>query len=339
MLNFASDNASGIHPEVLAALAEASSGWTTAYGDDPYTARAVQSFREHFGPQIEVYFVFTGTAANVLALAAVTRPYESVLCADSAHVQVDECGAVERFAGCKVLPLPTVHGKIEPESIRRHLQRFGDQHHSQPRIVTITQPTECGTLYTPDEVRAIARLVHSHEMLLHMDGARLSNAAAALGLSLREATAELGVDVLSFGGTKAGLLCGEAVVFFTPPFPRAFSYLRKQALQLASKMRFLAVQLEALLANGLWRRNALHAIAMAQRLASGASKLPGVRLTHPVEANSVFAILPRDRIAAIQARAEFYVWNEELAEVRWMTSFATTAEDVEAFLHHLRELL
>ncbi|HEV3469128.1 MAG TPA: low specificity L-threonine aldolase [Pyrinomonadaceae bacterium] len=323
---FASDNNAGVHPRVMEALRAANVGHAVAYGDDPFTERAAATLRGHFGGGAEVFFVFGGTGANVLCLQAMTRPHHAVVCAETAHVYVDECGAPERFAGCKLLPVRTPDGKLRAEQIGPLLGRTGDQHHVQPRVVSVSQPTELGTVYTAKELKALSDFARGRGLLLHVDGARLSNAAEHLGVSLREAAA--GADALSFGGTKNGMMYGEAVVFNDAELARDFKYLRKQGAQLASKMRFVAAQFEALLAEDLWLANAAHANRMARLLASELGRLPGVRLTQPVESNAVFAVLPRERVAAIQREFFFYVWNEETSEVRLMASFDTTEEDV-----------
>ena len=330
--SFASDNNAGIHPEILAAIGAANHGHVRAYGDDPYTARAVEVFRSHFGAAAEVFFVFNGTGANVLGLQALVRPFEAVICADLAHINVDECGAPERFTGCKLLGVPAPDGKLTPAAIAGKLRGIGIQHHVQPRVVSISQSSEYGTVYTPAEIRVLAEFAHAHDLLLHMDGARISNAAAALDLPLGAITVDAGVDVLSFGGTKNGLLGGEAVVFFDPARAERFRFLRKQGMQLSSKMRFVAAQFEALLGTDLWRRSARHANAMARRLAGGLGAIPEVTITQPVEANAVFAILPHDRIPALQAQAFFYVWDDTRDEVRLMASFDTTEDDVDRFI-------
>ncbi len=333
---FASDNTAGAHPAVLEAIARANRGHAPAYGDDPLTARAVERFREHLGPDVAVFFVFGGTAANVLGLQAVLASHEAVICADLAHINVDECGAPEKFIGCKLLPLPAPDGKLTPEGVRSRLRGIGVPHHVQPRVVSVTQATEYGTVYRPDELRTLAEVAHGNGLLLHMDGARLANAAASLGLPLRALTGEVGVDLLSFGGTKNGLLGAEAVVFFDRERARAFPFIRKQGMQLASKMRFLAAQLDALLADDLWLRNARCANAMARRLAERVAGIPEIRLTQPVEANAVFAVVPPAVVRRLQAEYHFYLWDERRSEVRWMTSFDTTEADVDAFADAIR---
>lgn len=336
MRSFASDNNSGAHPLVLEALAEANAGHAVGYGADPWTERAQAAVADLFGPDATAYFVFLGTAANVLGLQALVRPFEAVVCADHAHIHVDECGAPERHLGCKLLPLTSDNGKIRPEQLKPLLASHGFEHHSQPRAVSITQATEFGALYTADEVRALADLAHENGMFLHMDGARLANACAAKGLSLKALCADTGVDVVSLGGTKNGLMFGEAVVFLRPGLDGHFRYQRKQAMQLYSKMRFVSAQFLALFGTDLWLENARRANAMAARLARGLERYEDVTVTRPVQTNAVFARLPRQAAHALREDFFFYVWDQvsqpESPEVRWMCSFDTTDEDVDAFL-------
>ena len=329
--NFASDNNAGVHPEVLDAIARANRGHVVAYGDDPYTRSALAKFEEHFGAGIDVFFTFNGTGANVLSLQSLNRSYHAVLCSEYAHIYTDECGAPEKHTGCKLIPLPHQDGKITLDSVRHAYHGIGDQHHVQVRVISITQSTEMGTVYQPEEIRALADFAHQHEMFLHVDGARIANAAVTLGQTLRQATRDLGVDVLSFGGTKNGIMGGEAVVFFNQKLSADFLYLRKQGMQLASKMRFIAAQFEALLTNDLWRRSAEHANRMARVLEAEVRKIPRVRVVWKVEANGVFAQIPRPAIAKIKERYFFYPWIEEECIVRWMCSFDTTEEDVKEF--------
>ena len=335
--SFASDNNAGVHPEILAALARANQGHVVAYGADTYTRSAIKKFEEHFGSDIAVFFTFNGTGANVLGLQALTRSFQSVLCSAYAHIYTDECGAPEKHTGCKLIPLPQQDGKITPDSVRHAYHGIGDEHHSQPRVISITQSTEMGTVYRPEEIRALAEFAHAHNMFLHMDGARIANASASLGQTLRAATRDLGVDVLSFGGTKNGILGGEAVVFFQPRLSDNFLYLRKQGMQLASKMRFIAVQFEALLTNDLWRRSAEHANRMALLLEKEVSRIPGVKVVWKVEANGVFAQIPRHSIEKIKRHYFFYMWMEEESIVRWMCSFDTTEEDIREFVKVVAE--
>jgi len=337
--SFASDNNAGVHPEVLKAIAAANQGHVVGYGDDPYTGSAVRQFKRHFGDDIEVFFVFNGTAANCLGLKALTNSYHAVICGEAAHIYVDECGAPEKFTGCKLIPIPTHDGKLTVESVRAAYHGIGVEHHVQPRVISITQATEVGTVYKPNELRQLANFAHEHGMFLHVDGARIANAAAALGLKLREATRHLGVDVLSFGATKNGAMGAEAVIFFDPALAADFRYYRKQGMQLASKMRFLSAQFESLLEDDLWLRNAQHANRMAQLLKREVNKIPQVKVVHRVEANGVFARIPRRAIARLQKRYFFYVWNEEQSVVRWMCSWDTTEADVQQFVEFVRRCM
>jgi len=327
---FASDNAATVHPDVLAAIGKVNAGHAFGYGHDDLTRSVEASLKRHFGAA-RVFLVFNGTGANVLCLRAICRPYEAVICPETAHLNLDECGAPEAIAGVKLLPVPTDQGKLTPELVRSMIAHVGDEHSVQPRAVSLSQSTELGTVYDPAELRAIAAVAHEHGLFVHMDGARLSNAAAALDLPLRALTAEVGIDVLSFGGTKNGLMLGEAVVFFDSARADGFEYLRKQSMQLASKMRFLAAQFDALLTDNLWERCAGHANAMAARLAEAVDGLPGLTITRPVQANAVFATLPPEATTTLQEQFPFYVWDEATGEVRWMCAWDTTEEDVEAF--------
>ncbi|MFZ0091913.1 MAG: beta-eliminating lyase-related protein [Solirubrobacteraceae bacterium] len=337
MKSFASDNYAPAHPDVLAALAVANEGHAPAYGADPWTRRAEEVLRGHFGPDAETLLVFNGSGANVLALRAVCRPWEAVICTTVAHVNVDEGGAPERIAGVKLLTAPTSDGKLTPADVRALATRIGDEHAVQPRLVTITQSTELGTRYAPDEIAALARTVHDLGLRLHVDGARLANAAAALGAQLAAITTDVGVDVLTLGATKNGALLGEAVVFLDPALADGARYLRKQTLQLASKGRFLAAQFVAMFEGDLWRRLAEHANAMAARLAGRVAEIPGITLTQKVQANAVFAVLPRDAADAVRPAWPFYDWDERTGEVRLMCSWDTTSEDVDAFARALSE--
>ena len=337
--SFASDNNAGIHPEILKAIALVNQGHVVGYGADPYTAIMVNTFREHFGEDAEVFVVFNGTGANTLSLQAMTKSYQAVICAASAHIYTDECGAPEKFTGCKLIPITTSDGKLTVEMVRHAYHGIGDEHHVQPKVISITQATEMGTVYRPEEIRALASFAHERDLYLHMDGARLANAAAALGQTLRQATRDLGVDVLSFGGTKNGIMGGEAVVFFRPELAQDFLYLRKQSMQLASKMRFISAQLGALLTNDLWLMNAQHSNRMARLLEKELRQIPGVKIFYHVEANGVFVKIPRESIPIIQERYFFFVWQEEESVVRWMCSFDTTEEDVQNFAQFVREAL
>ncbi len=336
---FASDNNAGVHPRVMEALLAANRGHVRAYGDDPFTEAAGRKFREHFGADSRAFFVYGGTGANVLGLEAVTRPHEAVVCASTAHINVDECGAPEKMAGCKLLALSTPDGKLRPEMVEPLLADLGDQHHVQPRVVSVSQPTELGTVYTVEELRRLSEFAHARRMLLHVDGARLANAAAHLGTGLGELTAGAGVDVLSFGGTKNGMMYGEAVVFTRAEPARGFEYVRKQGAQLPSKMRFVAAQFDALLTEDLWLENARRANAMARLLAREFEAIPRIRLTQAVESNAVFAAVPPEHVARIQEEFFFYVWNNETSEARFMASFDTEEEDVRGLARVVRETL
>ncbi len=336
---FASDNNSGVHPAIMTAIVEANQGHTLAYGDDPYTSKAVSKFKEIFGDDIDVFFVFIGSAANVLGLKAITNTYNSIICADTAHINVDECAAPERFTGCKLLTVPTQDGKLTVDLVKTHMHGFGFQHHAQPRVISISQATELGTLYKPNEIKALADYAHQNGLLLHMDGARLGNAAVSLGVSFKEFTKDAGVDVLSFGGTKNGMMYGEAIVFFDKSLSKNFMYTRKQGLQLASKMRFVSAQFLAYLSNNQWYETAKHSNRMAKILAEKVRVIPNVRVTQKVEANGVFAIIPQKVISALQKEYFFYDWDEAKSEVRWMTSWDTTEEDINNFTQKLKELV
>jgi threonine aldolase len=327
-----------MHPAVLAAVVAANEGHAAAYGGDPWTVRSLQRFREHFGAHAQAFPVFNGTGANVLCLEALTQPWQAVVCARTAHLHVDECGAPER-AGRKLLVVDTPDGRLTPELVEPLLVRVGDEHVVQPRVISITQSTELGTVYSPDAVAALAGWAHTHGMLLHVDGARLANAAASLGVPLRALTTDAGVDALSFGGTKNGAMGAEAVVLLREDVADGFRYRRKQAMQLGSKMRYLSAQLDALLTDDLWRRNAEHANAMARRLADGVRDIAGVRITQPVEANAVFAILDPAVTERLQEEWPFHVWDDGTGEVRWMAAWDTTPDDVDRFAAAIRAAL
>ncbi|GAA0946017.1 low specificity L-threonine aldolase [Nonomuraea longicatena] len=328
---FASDNYAGVHPEILQAIAEANGGHQVSYGDDVYTEALQDVFRRHFGDSATTYPVFNGTAANVVSLRSMLQPWEAVVCAETAHINADEGGAPEVVGGIKLHTVPTPDGKLTPELIDRQAWGFGDVHRAQPRVVSISNSTELGTVYTPEEVRAICDHAHERGLLVHLDGSRLTNAAAALEVPLRALSTDAGVDVLSFGGTKIGLLYGEAVVVLNPEAARGVDYIRKTYMQLSSKMRFVSAQFEALLSGELWLRNARRANAMAARLAAAVEEIPGVRLSRPAQANAVFVVLPPDVTGRLQKRFRFYTWSEATGEVRWMCSFDTTPADVDAF--------
>lgn len=335
---FASDNNSGIHEEIMNAIQDANFGHAVGYGDDIYTKHAIDCFKNHFGETIEVFFAFNGTGANVLAINSIANSFNSVICAATAHINVDECGAPEKMSGCKLIPVETKNGKLTPELIKKQLHGFGFEHHSQPKIISISQVTELGTIYTIDEIKQITTLAHNHNMYVHMDGARIANAAAALGLPFKTFTIDAGIDVLSFGGTKNGMMLGEAVIFFNKALCLNTKYFRKQSAQLFSKMRFIGAQFSAYLNNELWLQNAEHANKMAKLLANKVEEL-GVTITQPVEANAIFAIIDDEIRDSLQKEYFFYPWDEHKHEVRWMTSFDTNEEDIYMFCNKLKELL
>jgi len=335
---FASDNYAGVHPEVLQALTDANEGHQVSYGEDDYTTKLTDVIREHFGARSEVFPVFNGTGANVLSLTAMMPRWGAVICSSLAHIHTDEGGAPERVSGLKLYPVSHHQGKITPEEIATEAFGFGDEHRAQPAVVSITQSTELGTVYTPSEVKDIADFTHDHGMLLHMDGARLWNAAASLGVPFSAFTSDVGVDIVSLGGTKNGIMGAEAIVVINPEAVDGLIYLRKMSMQLASKMRFVSAQLLALFENGLGLRSATHANTMAQRLrnsleegiASGA--LSGLSFSAPTQANAVFAVLDPEVSDRIRQTFRFYDWDRSVGEVRWMCSFDTTEEDIERFV-------
>jgi threonine aldolase len=326
---FASDNSATVHPAVMQAMTAANTGHAVSYGEDRWTREAVETIRRHVGPDVSVFFVYNGTAANVLAVDACTHSTDAVLCTQEAHIATDECGAPERIAGVKLIAVPAEHGKLSPEAIDAPFEDLRLPHQNRPALVSITQSTELGTVYTPQEISAISTAAHRRGMLVHMDGARIANAAASLGTSLREITVDCGVDLLSLGATKNGIMFGEAVVFLNPRLAGRFELVRKQGMQLASKMRFIAAQFASLFGSDLWLENARHANRCAALLAQRLSALSGVEIVHPVEANAVFARVPLDRIAAIQDRFHFYTWAERDRVVRIMTSFDTQEGDID----------
>lgn len=341
---FASDNYSGIHPEVLAAIAAANDGHQIAYGEDQYTARLQEAFRSHFGAHVEAFPVFNGTGANVVGLQSMLPRWGAVISASTAHINVDEGGAPERMGGMKLLTVPAADGKLTPELVDREAWGWGDEHRAQPLVVSITQSTELGTLYTPDEIRALADHAHERGMRLHLDGARISNAAAALDVPLAAFTSDVGVDLLSFGGTKNGAMLGEAIVVLNPEASDGLVYARKYSMQLASKMRFVSAQLIALLEGDLWLRNARRSNAMAARLRGGieaalaAGTIRGVAFTQPTQSNGVFATLPDGVADRLRESFRFYDWDAARNEVRWMCSFDTQESDVDAFVAELARL-
>jgi threonine aldolase len=336
---FGSDNHSGIHPKILTAIQEANHGHAPSYGTDIWSEKAIALFKKEFGPQAEVFFVFNGTAANVLSLRGMLASYQSVLCSDVSHLQMDECGAPEFFAGCKLHTLPSQQGKISLQDLKAALIRRGDQHFSQAKVVSLTQPTELGTCYSLAEVKTIVDWAHHEKLWVHLDGARLANAAHHLGASFRELTTDLGVDVVSFGGTKNGLMMGEAIVFLNPALADNFKYIRKQSAQLPSKTRFLAAQFEAYLAQSLWKEIAEHSATMAERLYQGLKGLPSFEITAARHSNAVFVKIPKDYVKLLREKYFFYVWDEKTFECRLMTSWDTTTEDVDGFVALAQKLL
>lgn len=345
-ISFGSDNHAGIHPAVFEALTRANNDYQPAYGDDSFSLQAQALFKEVFGPRAHSFFVFNGTGANVLCLKALTQPYNAIVCAQTAHINVDECGAPENATGCKLLTCPVSDGKLRPEDVKKQLHGFGFQHHAQPKVISISQATEMGTLYTPQEIKALADLAHSYGMYLHVDGSRLANAAASLNCSMADLTSACGIDALSLGGTKNGMLLAEAVVLFDAQLAENFLYIRKQAMQLFSKSRFIAAQYLTYFENELWRSNARHAnemaLYLAQQLEKMASQLPNpdvIRITQPVESNAVFAIIPKDVCQKLMDDYCFYVWDEDTGEVRWMCAFNTQKVHIDQFVKDLNNNL
>ncbi len=336
---FASDNNAGVLPEILKELQLVNQGHTLGYGNDIYTEEACRLFRSHFGEDTETFFVFTGTAANVLGISGVTKSWNSIITSSTAHLESDECGAPEKFTGCKVLTVDTPDGKINCELIERHVHGFGFEHHAQPKVISVTQSTEMGTLYTADEIRKLADFAHIRGMLLHMDGARIANAAVALDLQFREFTTDAGLDILSFGGTKNGMMFGEAICFLRPGLADNFKYVRKQGMQLASKMRFISAQFIAYFRDDLWKHSALHANKMAKVLSEQLTGIQGTRITQRVQANGVFVIMPPAVAERLKEKYFFYTWNELTSEYRLMTSWDTEEKDINDFIRLLKEAL
>ena len=336
---FGSDNHSGVHPEIIKAINSVNVGYSVAYGDDFYTERAVKKFKEHFGKGVDVYFVGNGTAANILGLKVVTNSFNSIFCADVAHLNVHECCGPEKFTGCKLVTINAPDGKLSVDLIKPHIVGVGDPHMAQPKVISITQSTERGTVYTPTEIKALSGFAHKNGMLLHMDGARLCNAAAYLDESLNAITGDVGVDVLSFGGTKNGMMFGDAVIFFDKKLSQNFEFIRKQGMHLTSKMRFISAQFEALLTNDLWLKNARHANKMAQLLYSEVKSIPQIKITQKVQGNAVFAQLPKKITNKLWKKYSFHIIDEKTEEVRWMCSFNTTKEDVLKFVETIRQTI
>jgi threonine aldolase len=339
MKTFASDNYSGVHPEIMQALANANTAHAGSYGNDEYTERATQKFKDLFGQNIEVFFVYNGTAANVLGLSALTQSFNSIICSEGAHINVDESTAPEKFTGCKLITIPSIDGKIYASQVEQKIQRLDDQHHPQAKVISISQSTEYGTVYSCSEIKQLSDVAKKYNLYLHMDGSRISNAAVSLNKSFREFTVDAGVDVLSFGGTKNGMMFGEAIVFFKPELASHFKFVRKQGMQLNSKMRFISAQFEALLTNDLWKRNATHTNRLAKLLEKELKQIAAVTITQKIEGNGVFAIMPPEIIPELQKESPFYVWNEKLNEVRLMCSWDTTEEEIKNFVTLVKKLV
>jgi threonine aldolase len=336
MKGFASDNYSGAHSKIIEAVINANKNHEKAYGNDQYTEEAVGKFKQIFGDDIDVYFVFTGTGANVLSLKTVTQSYNAIICSEFAHINVDETGAPENLTGCKLLTIQTNDGKITVDGIKKYMYRIGDEHFAQPKIISISQPTELGTLYTVDEIKEISQYAKKNNLLLHVDGARISNAAVALNLNFKQFTKDVGVDILSFGGAKNGLMFGEAIIFFNTNLSANFKFFRKQSMQLSSKMRFISAQFTALLINDLWKQNAQQSNKMAQYLYNKIKDFKEIRITQKVETNGVFAVMPRELALKLQQKFPFYFWKEEIGEVRFMMSFDNTTQEIDEFVELIK---
>ena len=338
MKSFASDNYSGIHPEILKSIQEANLQHEISYGDDNYTAKADQIFEQLFG-KVKVLYAFNGTGANIISLKCCTLPFQAIICAETAHVNADECGAPTQNIGSSLITIKTPNGKLTPELIQPFLSRIGNVHNTQPKTISISQSTELGTVYSIAELTTLCDFAHQHGLYVHLDGARISNAVVSLGVSLKEATVDCGVDIMSFGGTKNGMMIGEAVLIFNEELKANAPYYQKQTAQLFSKNRFIAAQFIALLTNDLWKQMATHANKMAQILAAEVQKIEGVTLTQPINANGVFVIIPRHAIEPLQKKYRFYVWDEQTSELRWMCSFDTTEDEVFDFVDTLKQLV
>ncbi len=330
---FASDNTTGVHPRVMQALNDVNVGACKPYGDDEYCQQAQKAFKKVFGDDIAVYFALNGTGSNVLALKSVLRPWEGTICADTSHLNTDEVGAPEANTASKLLLYPAKNGKLTPEGIEHYLHDLDNEHHTKPCLVSLTQTTEQGTVYTVEEIKAITSLAHEHGLYVHMDGSRIANAVAALNVDVTEITRDAGIDVLSFGGTKNGLMMGEAVIYFNTSLVRDFFRMRKQCFQHISKMRYIAAQFLAYFEENLWIKNAKHANDMAQYLAKELNTVPNIKISRPTEANAVFSIMPPELIKTLQEHYYFYELNPHIHETRLMCSFATTKEDIDNFVN------
>ncbi len=334
----ASDNSSGVHPKILQALVDCNDGDALPYGDDNYTKEALKRFKEVFGERSETYFVQSGTAANVLGLSSILQPFEAVICAETAHINTDECGALEKFTGSKILQIPSRNGKITSIEVKKTLTVKGNEHRTQPKVISISQLTELGTVYTVSEIKELANFAHENDLLLHVDGARISNAAVALGVNFKEMLSDTGVDLLSFGGTKNGMMYGEAIVSFNPCSTKNLKYIRKQGMQLLSKMRYISAQFLAFLKDDLWQMNARQANNMAKLLAEQVKNMPEVEITEEVAGNMIFAKIPREWHQPLQEKSYFYVLDEETNLVRWVTSYDTTEAEILNFTSAIKKL-
>ncbi len=337
--SFASDNNAGVHPIVMDAIVDANREDYVSYGDDPHTEKMKTYFNQKFGKEVDPFLVCTGTGANVSSISHLIRPWQTVLCAETAHLNHDECAAPEKYTGSKLATVPSQDGKVTPDQFQHFLHSVGFEHHAQPGIVSITEATEMGCVYSVEEIREIREFATKNNLLLHVDGARIANAVVSSGVSLQELITDTGVDVISFGGTKNGLMMGEAVVFLKPGLSDGFQYVRKQSMQLASKMRFMSAQFVAWFEDDLWLNLADHANKMAILLAQKIQGISGIDLTAPVETNAVFATVPRHIIEPLQQKYFFYIWNEMKNEVRWMTHFNTTGQDIDDFVNEIKTLL
>lgn len=338
MRSFGSDNHSGVHPEIMQAIIDANREHQIAYGDDDYTQQLREVVKKHFGSQAEPYLVFNGTGANVVSLRACVQSFNSIFCAETAHIAVDECGAPEFMTHAALRTIPTPDGKLTPELLAPHLVNFGFEHHSQPKAVYISECTELGTVYTPEEIKALADFIHGYGMYLHLDGARIANAALFLQKSFKELTVDCGVDIMSFGATKNGLMMGEMVIAFRPELAENLKYLRKQSAQLYSKMRYAACQFIPYLERDLWKRNAANANQKAQQLRARIVDVGYHDFTQKTEANILLFKLPKEKIEKLLQQTFFYVWNENSGEIRLVTSWDTTDEDVEHFIRCLKQI-
>ena len=337
-VEFGSDNHSGVHPDIMKALNDANSGYSIAYGEDDFTEFAIKKIKEMFGPDVDVFFVYNGTAANILGLKTVTNSFNSIICADNAHLNVHECCGPEKFTGCKLVTIPTKDGKLNHELIQPHLLGIGDVHMAQPKVISLTQSTELGTTYTVDELKKLCCFAHNNNLLVHVDGARLSNAAVFLRKDLKEITKDVGINILSFGGTKNGMMYGEAVIFFDKKLSKDFKFYRKQGMQLTSKMRFISTQFNGFLEHNLWKKNAEHANEMAQYLKNEISKIPVIKIFQNVEANMVFAYIPKKYLQQLRKKFFFHVSNENECVARLMCSFNTKKESIDEFVNNLRTI-